>query len=138
MTDAVSLPPVTPPGVPPPLHELETEVMEEIWRSSREVTVHAIRDELNARTDKQRAYSTVMTVMSRLCRKGLLTKQKRGRSDYYAPTLTREQYLDARAADEVQSLVAEFGDKALVHFAAHVAKLDPRRRKKLRRLAKGD
>ncbi|HTE61778.1 MAG TPA: BlaI/MecI/CopY family transcriptional regulator [Solirubrobacteraceae bacterium] len=124
-------------SAPPPLHELETEVMEEVWASG-EVTVHAVRDELNARSDRQRAYSTVMTVMSRLRTKGLLKKERRGRSDYYVAALTRDEYMDARAGSQVETLVAEYGDLALAHFAAHVAKLDRSRRQKLRRLAQRD
>ncbi|MGH8934386.1 MAG: BlaI/MecI/CopY family transcriptional regulator [Egibacteraceae bacterium] len=122
---------------PPALHELETDVMEQVWILG-EATVHAVRDELNARSGKDRAYTTVMTVMSRLCSKGLLKKERRGRSDHYAAAFSREEYLDARAELEVDTLVAEYGDIALAHFVAHVAKLDPSRRQKLRRLARRD
>jgi predicted transcriptional regulator len=125
---------VTPP---PALHELETEIMEEVWVSG-EVTVHDVRRTLNGRSGKERAYSTVMTVMSRLCGKGLLRKERRGRSDYYVAVLSREEYLSARAETEVKSVVSAYGDLALVHFAAHMAKLEPARRKQLRRLAEGD
>jgi predicted transcriptional regulator len=122
---------------PPPLPEVETEVMERVWALG-EATVHAVRDDLNARSQKQRAYTTVMTVMSRLCAKGLLKKERRGRRDRYVATISRAEYLDARAESDVETLVAEYGDLALVHFAAHVAKLDPSRREKLARLSRGD
>jgi predicted transcriptional regulator len=125
---------VTDPA-PPPLHELETEVMERVWALG-EATVHDVRDELNARSDKERAYTTVMTVMSRLCVKGMLKKERHGRRDHYVATLSRDEYLDARAESDVETLVAEYGDLALAHFAAHVAKLDPSRRRKLARLAR--
>lgn len=111
--------------------------MERVWAAG-EVTVHAVRDELNARSDKERAYTTVMTVMSRLCKKGLLKKERRGRSDHFVATSTREEYMDARAGAQVDTLVAEYGDLALAHFAAHVAKLDPSRRQKLQRLTQRD
>jgi predicted transcriptional regulator len=124
-----------PDAPPPPLPELETEVMERVWALG-EATVHAVRDELNARSEKQRAYTTVMTVMARLYAKGLLKKEHRGRRDYFVATLSRDEYLDARAESDVETLVAEYGDIALAHFAAHVAKLDPSRRRKLARLAR--
>lgn len=138
MSAPVSLSAVANRPVPPALHELETGVMEEVWRADDEITVHDVREALNAREDKQRAYSTVMTVMSRLCGKGLLKKQKRGRSDYYMARISRDEYLNARAASEVENLVLEFGDLALAHFAAQMAKLEPGRREKLRRLTRRD
>ena len=122
---------------PPVLHELEAEIMDQVWALG-EATVHAVRDALNAAAGKERAYTTVMTVMMRLDTKGLLKRERRGRRDHYVATLSREQYLDARAELEVDTLVREYGDVALAHFAAHVAKLDPGRRRKLERLARRD
>jgi predicted transcriptional regulator len=119
--------------VPPPLHELESEVMEEVWRHD-EVTVREVLDALN-RGPKQRAYTTVMTIMTRLDEKGLLERKRRGRADVYRSRLTREQYLAARAEAEVKELVADYGDVALAHFARHLDTLDARRRAALRRLA---
>jgi predicted transcriptional regulator len=111
--------------------------MERVWAFG-EATVHAVRDDLNAHSERQRAYTTVMTVMSRLCVKGLLRKERRGRRDHYVATISREEYLDARAESEVETLVAEYGDLALAHFAAHVDKLDAGRRAQLARLARRD
>ena len=122
-------------GAPPTLHELESEIMEEIWQQG-EATVHEVRDALNARSPKARAYTTVMTVMGRLHGKGLLDRERRGRRDVYVPRLTRDEYRDARARTEVSALVEEFGDLALAHFAAEMAGLDGKRRKRLKRMAK--
>ena len=121
---------------PPPLHELEAEIMEEVWRLG-EATVHDVRDALNGRSPKERAYTTVMTVMGRLHNKGMLERERRGRSDVYLARLDREQYLDARARSQVTALVEEYGDIALAHFAAQVEGLDAKRRKKLQRMARG-
>ena len=123
-------------ALPPRLSELETEVMERVWALG-EATVHAVRDDLNAGADKQRAYTTVMTVMARLYAKGMLEKEKRGRRDYFVPAISRDEYVGARAESDVERLVKAYGDVALAHFAAHVARLDPERRTKLERLARG-
>lgn len=120
---------------PPALHALETKVMEEIWRR-REATVRDVLGELNARAVKPRAYTTIMTIMRRLHSKGMLTRRRVGKTDVYRPTLTRADYQDARARAQVGALVDEYGDVALAHFAAQVAHLDPKRREKLRRLAR--
>jgi len=124
-------------SAPPPLPELEREVMEEVWRRGSG-TVHEIRDALNARSTKDRAYTTVMTVLGRLADKGMLVRRREGRSDRYLPALDRDAYLDARAADDVETILAAYGDVALAHFADRVERLDPQRRAQLRRLREGD
>jgi len=121
---------------PPPLHELETEIMEEVWRR-REATVRDVQEALNARGEKTRAYTTLLTVMTRLDAKGLLVRRRAGRLDVYAPALSREQYTRARAEAEVAGVLEDFGDLALAHFARHVQQLDPERLAELRRLAGG-
>src|SRR3954464_10436134 len=64
-------------SVPPALHELEAEIMEEVWRRG-ECGVREVLDALNDRNDTPRAYTTVMTVMHRLDHKGLLRREPRG------------------------------------------------------------
>lgn len=110
--------------------------MEEVWRRS-EATVRDVLEALN-RGPKQRAYTTVMTIMARLAEKGLLTRRRQGRSDVYAPVMARDAYLQARARAEVGALVEEFGDVALAHFAKRVNDLDSERLTELRRLAGDD
>jgi predicted transcriptional regulator len=121
--------------VPPPLHELETEVMEELWRS-REAPVRAVMDALNERTSKKRAYTTYMTIMARLHKKGMLVRRREGKTDFYAPSQDREQYEALRARAQVEDLVAQYGDVALSNFAQQMASLDPARRRVLQRLAR--
>jgi predicted transcriptional regulator len=126
------------PGMfPPMLHELETEVMEEVWNGG-ERTVREVLEALNARSASQRAYTTILTVMQRLHVKDVLRRERDGRRDVYVPTLTREQYAQARAEAEVGALVSEYGDVALAHFARHMSQLDPKRREQIRRLARRD
>jgi predicted transcriptional regulator len=118
------------------LHQLEAEIMEEVWRQG-ETTVKLVMDALNRKAKRPRAYTTYMTVMRRLNDKGLLDRTRSGRRDAYAPRLTLEQYQDRRAGAEVSGLVDEFGDVALAHFAKSLSTLDPARRRQLRRLAGG-
>lgn len=120
---------------PPPLHELESEVMEELWRTG-EATVRSVMEGLNRRGARERAYTTYMTIMARLHRKGLLTRRREGKTDYYAPAYGREEYMSIRAGSEVEALVSQFGDVALSHFAKQMAELDPARRRALQRLAR--
>ncbi len=126
------------PSIPPALHELESGVMEELWRRAGEATVREVLEALNASASRVRAYTTVMTVMAKLHRKGLLDRRREGKTDIYRPVMSREQYLEARAQAEVGALVDEYGEVALVHFARQMARLDPKRREQLRRLARSD
>ena len=122
---------------PPPLHELETEIMEEVWNGG-ERTVREVLEALNARSAPQRAYTTILTVMQRLHAKDVLRRKRDGRHDVYVAALTREQYAQARAEAEVGALVSEYGDVALAHFARHMSQLDPKRREQIRRLSRRD
>jgi predicted transcriptional regulator len=124
------------PGAEPPpdLHELEAEIMEEVWRQG-EATVRSVMEALNRATAQPRAYTTYMTVMRRLNDKGLLDRTRSGRQDSYVPRLSREHYRELRAEAQVQGLVDEFGDVALAQFAKSLKTLDPARRRQLQRLA---
>jgi predicted transcriptional regulator len=121
--------------VPPPLHELESEVMEELWKSG-EAPVRAVMEALNRSASHKRAYTTYMTIMARLHKKGMLVRRREGKTDFYAPTQSRDEYLAVRARAEVEDLVAQYGDVALSNFAQQMASLDPARRRALQRLAR--
>jgi len=120
----------------PALHELESEVMDVVWDLPSPITVRAVLAEVNSRSGRERAYTTVMTVMRRLDSKGLLARKRDGKTDHYGAACSRREYADARAAAQVLALVDEYGDVALAHFAAEMAKLDPARREQLRELAR--
>jgi predicted transcriptional regulator len=119
----------------PQLHELESEVMDELW-SQGEAPVRAVMEALNKRGRSKRAYTTYMTIMVRLHDKGVLDRRREGKTDFYAPKLSREEYMTARARAQVDGLVEEYGEVALTHFARQVASLDPARRRALQRLAR--
>lgn len=109
--------------------------MEAVWTTG-ETTVRSVMEALNQRATKPRAYTTYMTIMARLHKKGLLARRREGKADYYAPTHERDEYLALRARSEVEGLVAQYGDLALSHFAQQIASLDPARRRALQRLAR--
>lgn len=108
--------------------------MEEVWKQGS-VRVREVLQALNDSSGRQRAYTTIMTILARLERKGVLVRHKQGKGFVYSPRATRQEYREARARAEVEALVDEFGDVALVHFSRNLAKLDARRREQLRRLA---
>jgi len=109
--------------------------MEELW-SSGEAPVRAVMEALNKRTRKKRAYTTYMTIMARLHKKGMLVRRREGKTDFYVPSNGRDEYMALRARAEVEGLVAQYGDVALSNFAHQMAELDPARRRALQRLAR--
>jgi len=118
---------------------LELEALEEVWRRGEEgATVRTVLEAINAREEKHRAYTTLMTVLGRLHEKGLLERRRAGNADVYRATVSRERYMTARAQAEIEQLVAAYGDVALAGFVRRVAAEDPRRRAQLRRLARRD
>ena len=109
--------------------------MAEVWRRDGEVTVREVLEVLNRKSRRTRAYTTLMTVMGRLHAKGLLRRELRGKTHFYRPTLTAEQYADARARADVEALVAAYGEVALAHFTRQVDALRADQVRRLRKLA---
>ena len=70
--------------MPPPL---ELECLKVLWTLG-EGNVREVRRALSA--DRALAYTTVMTVLERLARKGGVARRKVGRSFVYAPLLKRD------------------------------------------------
>jgi predicted transcriptional regulator len=61
--------------------ELEAQVMERMWASEAPRTVRDVHTEVTA--ERPLAYTTVMTVMDKLHRKGWLTREPTGRAYAY-------------------------------------------------------
>jgi predicted transcriptional regulator len=126
-----------PPSDPPRLYDAEEEIMNAVWTRG-EASVREVMEDVNSRSEKPRAYTTFMSVMGRLERKGLLVRRREGRTDVYKGAFSREEYVDRRAEVEVASLVDQYGEAALGHFARQMAQLDPEHRRALQRLARDD
>jgi predicted transcriptional regulator len=100
------------------LGELEAVVMDRLWSWDRPASVREVLDELNRERDL--AYTTVMTVMDNLHRKGLLAREREGRAYLYRPTASREEH----TAELMEAALATGGDRtaALLRF---VNRMDP-------------
>ncbi|MGV9317081.1 BlaI/MecI/CopY family transcriptional regulator, partial [Streptomyces sp. NPDC003691] len=72
------------------LGDLEDAVMTRVWRLDRPVTVREVMLEL--RRERSIAYTTVMTVMDKVHRKGLLRRELDGRAYRYTAVATRADY----------------------------------------------
>ncbi len=70
--------------------ELESVIMHRVWDHAGPVTVRELFEELQQ--ERVIAYTTVMTTMDNLHRKGWLTRVKEGKAYRYTPTASREEY----------------------------------------------
>jgi predicted transcriptional regulator len=94
--------------------DLEAVIMDAMWCRGGPATVRQVFEELAE--GRSIAYTTVMTVMDNLHRKGFLDRQMTGRAWTYQPSASREQYV----ARLMRDALAEAADQrtALAHFVA--------------------
>jgi predicted transcriptional regulator len=90
------------------LGSLERDVLERVWQRGES----SVRD-VCARMEPTVAYTTVMTTMDRLFKKGLLSRRKVGRAFVYNATATRDELEGAVAAELVQGLLQRGGSEPL-------------------------
>lgn len=72
------------------LGELETEIMRRLWQRGTPATVRELVDELQQ--DREIAYTTVMTVLDNLFKKGWLRRELDGRAYRYEPVSSGDEY----------------------------------------------
>jgi len=92
--------------------DLEAVIMDRLWSRDGSATVRDVLEDI-AR-DRKIAYTTVMTVMDNLHRKGWLVREMDGRAFRYTPTRSRQEY----GAALMREALAESRDTGatLVHF----------------------
>lgn len=115
------------------LGPLEYAVMRALWDASP-APVPAVLEVVNATRppDGQLAYTTVMTVLSRLHDKGLLVRERRGRGYEYAARFSEAGLIAHLSEREVHDLLDRYGEVALAQFAAAVDRADGRLLARLR------
>jgi len=100
--------------------ELENVIMDRLWEWGRPALVRDVVDDLGK--DRSIAYTTVMTVMENLHRKGWLRRQRDGRAWRYEPTGSRSGYTAALMSEAL----ATNPDRrtALAHFVLQMSPHD--------------
>src|ERR1044071_9534975 len=93
------------------LGDLEREVMTQLWDAGEPLS-----------RQRDLAYTTVMTVLDRLAKKGVVTQQRADRAYRYAPAQTREEMTAALMLDALSAAPDGVRDAALAHFDG---RLDP-------------
>jgi predicted transcriptional regulator len=100
------------------LGDLERAVMDQVWALGESgepsVTVREVHEALSASRDL--AYTTVMTVMSRLADAGLLVKERAGRAFLYAAAGSREELTASSMLGHLHGLPTADRRAAMLHF----------------------
>jgi predicted transcriptional regulator len=94
--------------------DLEAAVMDVVWDAAGPMTVRKVLEHLNR--DRALAYTTVMTVMDNLHRKGMLRRTMEGRAWLYEATASRGEYAARIMHHVLQS--AHDQTAAMTHFVA--------------------
>ena len=100
--------------------ELEAVIMDRLWDRGQPALVREIVEDL--REDRAPAYTTVMTVMGNLHRKGWLRRERDGRAWRYEPTGSRSGYTAALMNDALATSADR--RRALAHFALQMSPHD--------------
>lgn len=107
--------------------ELERQVLDVLWAADGALTPRDVHTALGSK--RGLAYTTIMTILVRLWRKGMLEREPRGRAFAYRPIETR----DERVASRMRELLAGAGDRTAA-LAGFVGSLPPDELDDLRRL----
>ena len=119
------------------LEPLEHRAMSYLWHAGPS-SVAAVREALNASSERQLAYTTVMTILVRLSEKGYLTRTREGRHYRYAAAFDEASLQAAAGRRELRRLIERHGLDTVAGFAADLAGADSELTQRLRELASQD
>jgi predicted transcriptional regulator len=90
------------------LGHLERELMEHVWELN-EASVSDVQEGISGRL----AYTTIMTTLDRLFKKGILARRKEGRAFLYSARFTREEFKQNLVRKALDFLIAEHHDETM-------------------------
>lgn len=91
--------------------------MDRLWSYGRAVSVREVLDDLQR--ERQIAYTTVMTVMDKLHKKGWLERVREGRAFVYKPVASRESYTSKLMREALSTSANQAA--AFVHFLSELS-----------------
>ena len=121
-----------PSGLAAQFGALELRVLDALWRRTGEVAVRDIQPDFPGS-----AYTTLMTTMDRLHRKGVLERRKIGRAFSYRPVSSREQLESGFVERALPPLLQGPGAQPILSFfGEEVSRQDDRLLDELERLVR--
>jgi predicted transcriptional regulator len=110
------------------LGPLETEIMQILWQDERS-TVKKVHRKLSSQ--REIAYTTVMTTMSRLAEKGVLNRHREGLAYVYAPAISEEDFVTMVVRQVLDGLLDDYSDTAIEYMIDYLARNNPAELKRL-------
>ena len=115
--------------------ELEGAVMQHLWAAEEGgATVREVYEQM--RRSRQIAYTTVLSTIHNLHRKGRLTRELEGKAHRYRPTATRAEYSAAVMREALRS--GGDSEAILSHFVGQMSAEESRRLQELLRRHAGE
>lgn len=111
-------------GLEKTLGALEAQIMNAVWEARGPVCVHEVQETL-ARKGKDSAYTTVMTTLTRLHKKGLLAREMKGKAYYYTAQVSRRELGQTVTEQVIDGLLATFAEPAMSYFVDALSETDP-------------
>jgi predicted transcriptional regulator len=113
------------------LGELQAQVMGIYWRRNS-ATVREALETMNGPRRKKLAYTTLLTLITRLWQRGLLERELEGRGFRYRAAKSREVLLGELSEELIDRLLDDFGDVAVAQIGERLEHLDAARLKRLK------
>ncbi len=82
--------------------DAELQILQILWDRGEPQSVREVMEKLNNRGGSERAYTTVMTLMDTMSKKGLVRRKPEGRAFIYEPAQPRERTLESMTSDLLQ------------------------------------
>ena len=101
--------------------ELEAHVLAALWDKGELATPEVFGE---VGRPRGLAYTTILTVLQRLHRKGLVSRRGEGKAHVYSPAMSREQFSERRGEFLAGAMVT-LGDAGLSAFLVEAERLNP-------------
>lgn len=104
------------------LGPLETDIMQILWQDERS-TVKKVHRRLSQQ--REIAYTTVMTTMSRLSEKGVLNRHREGLAYVYSPAISEDEFVNMVVRQVLDGLLDDYSDTAIEYMVDYLARNNP-------------
>ena len=111
------------------LGPLETDIMQLVWRE-KFTTVKKVHKVLQSERDI--AYTTVMTTMTRLAEKGVLTRKRDGLAYIYTPAVTKHDFETMMVRRVLDGLMDDYEEETITYILDYLAEHNPQRSEAVR------
>ena len=116
------------------LGPLETEIMQTLWQEERS-TVKKVHRKLSSQ--REIAYTTVMTTMSRLAEKGVLNRHREGLAYVYTPAILEEDFVTMVVHQVLDGLLDDYSDTTIEYMIDYLSRNNPAEIKRLQLVIQG-